>query len=128
MHEQTRRCRRVLCNCDTARKRDYFLSAAGAAAAAASLAAASASTLPAGIDAVAIVGFDSAPCWMAVTPAGSFKSDRWIEVPTSMPDRSTSTNSGKSFGRQLMSSSDATWLMIPADSLTAGEISALTKC
>ena len=42
--------------------------------------------------------------------------------------RSTSTNSGRSFGRQVISSSFITWLTTPPWSFTPGEISALTKC
>ena len=37
-------------------------------------------------------------------------------------------NSGRSFGRQLMSSSVAMWLMMAPASFTAGDSSALTKC
>ena len=44
------------------------------------------------------------------------------------PDRSTAMYSGRSFGRQAISTSDITWLTIAADSLTAGEFSWPVKC
>src|SRR5450830_62203 len=97
------------------RTEDYFASAPSAAA----------STLPAGTEAVATVRFS----WVtAVTPFGSFRSAKWIEWPTSRADRSTVTNSGRSLGKQEMSSSVSTWLMMAEACLTAGDTSALTKC
>src|SRR5471032_2048183 len=108
---------------------DYFLAlAAGlaSAAGAAGAAAASADTWPAGTEAVAMVRFE--PWVTAVTPAGSTSSPMCSEWPTSMFDRSTVMNSGRSFGRHDTSISLATWLMVAPCSLTAGETSALAKC
>ncbi|MNI85674.1 hypothetical protein D3C73_1426910 [compost metagenome] len=59
---------------------------------------------------------------------GSLMSARWIEAPARMLVRSISMNWGRAFGRQVISSSVVTWLMMAPASFTAGEISALTKC
>ena len=93
------------------------------AAAAARLGLAS-STCAFGTTAAATTG-SSLPRATTVTPGGELQS------PTRARDwpiverrtRSTSMNSGRSFGRQAMSSSFVTWLTIAPETLTAGETS-----
>ena len=70
----------------------------------------------------------SLPRVTTVTPGGSCSADTCTEWPTSSVDRSTVMNSGRSFGRQEMSSSVSTWLTIAPDTFTAGEFSPLAKC
>src|SRR5258706_4204723 len=64
----------------------------------------------------------------ASTPAGSFRFEMWIECPAARSFRSTSMNSGRSFGRQAISSSFRTWETMPLEILTPGAMSALMKC
>ena len=67
----------------------------------------------------------SLPRVTTVTPGGSCSADTCTEWPTSSVDRSTVMNSGRSFGRQEMSSSVSTWLTIAPDTFTAGEVLAV---
>ena len=64
------------------------------------------------------------PCVTAFTPLGSLMSFRCSDMPFFRPDRSTSMNSGRSAGRQEMSSSVITWLTRQCSSLTASDSSA----
>src|SRR6185436_11928020 len=95
-------------------------SAPGAAAAAPSTAAAASpsaaasttsSTCAFGTTAAATTG-SSLPRAGTTTPGGSLSADTWTELPTSSVERSTSMYSGRSRGKQLMSSSVTTWLTI----------------
>src|SRR5258706_95882 len=100
-------------------------SAAGTAAAA--VAASSSSVISCGTTTVATTG-SSALCIESSTPFGSASSRACSDLPTARPSRLTSTNSGRSAGKQTMSSSFRTWLTTPPCSFTPGDFSALTKC
>src|SRR6185295_3616702 len=98
-----------------------------AATAAAACAASSSSVMSCGTTTVATTG--SAPlCSESSTPFGRVSSRTCSDLPTARLPRSTSMNSGRSPGRQAMSSSFSTWLTTPPCSFTPGDFSALTKC
>jgi hypothetical protein len=74
-----------------------------------------------GITTVATTGFSL--LWMASsTPFGSATSRTCSEWPTVRLERSTSMNSGRSSGKQVMSSSFSTWLAMPPCFLHAGRL------
>ena len=100
--------------------------AAAAAASASRRASATSSTCAFGTTAAATTG-SSLPRVTTATPGGSLSADTWTELPTSSVDRSTSMNSGRSFGRQVMSSSVSTWLTIAPETFTAGETLAVDE-
>src|SRR5688572_6479445 len=99
----------------------------GTSAADTTAAASSSSVISCGTTTVATAGLSSFFS-ASSTPCGSLRSRAWIELPTASPLRSTSMNSGRSSGRQVMSISFCTWLTTPPWSFTPGDFSALTKC
>src|SRR5690606_32589469 len=84
-------------------------------------------TAPLTSSAVATTGSPS-PWPTSSTPAGSLSCDTWTDWPTSSADRSTSTNSGRSFGRHSTSISLMVCEIMQPPSLTAGQASSPTKC
>src|SRR6185295_6406816 len=98
-----------------------------AATAAAAVAASSSSVMSCGTTTVATTG-SSPLCIESSTPFGSDSSRACSDLPTARLERSTSTNSGRSAGKQTMCSSFSTWLTTPPCSFTPGDFSALTKC
>ena len=97
------------------------------ATAAAAAAASSSSVMSCGTTTVATTGFSSFFS-ASSTPFGSASSRTWIELPTERLPRSTRMNSGRSSGKQVMSSSFSTWLTTPPWSFTPGDFSAFAKC
>src|SRR5688572_28444152 len=87
----------------------------------------SSSVTSCGTTTVATAGFSVLPI-ASSTPFGSLRSRACTELPTARPPRSTSTNSGRSSGKQVMSISFSTWLTTPPWSFTPGDFSALMKC
>jgi hypothetical protein len=104
--------------------------AAGAAAGAASAAAAAGSSSARAILAMATARSCSLPRRSSgiTTPAGSLMSDRCTMSPIFNAPRSTSMNSGRSFGRQEIVTSLSSCVMTEPASLPAGEVVWLTKC
>src|SRR5688572_13199146 len=85
--------------------------------AAAACAASSSSVMSCGTTTVATTG--SSALWIASsTPFGSISSRTCSDLPTARCSRFTSMNSGRSSGKQTMSSSFMTWLATPPCSFT----------
>jgi len=63
------------------------------------------------------------PCVTALTPLGNVMSARCKETPFFKADKSTLMASGKSAGKQAISSSFMMWLIKQASTLTAGDVS-----
>src|SRR6185312_8050042 len=123
----------------------YFLSAAGLAsdfapglAAAALVASASASAASSATSAaLSLTAFTvtTATSWASPsckagssTFAGSFSCDRWMMSPACSAPRSSSMNAGRSFGRQLTSTSVRLCEITTPDILPAGDSSLFRKC
>ena len=65
---------------------------------------------------------------MSCTPSGIFSCDKWMLSLSDSPEMSTSTNSGKSFGRHETSTSLRMCETMPPWLFTPGAIAAPLKC